>query len=78
MSEIERVVKEFLERFDRGEVEFKGISNEDRESLTNLISNYQNGILKFGANSKVTRLNEKQLFRVINSLRIGGHIKCKI
>ena len=78
MSEIERAVKEFLERFNRGEVKFEGMSDEDRESLTNIISNYRMGIQKFGANSKVTRLNEKQLFEVINSLRIGGHIRYKI
>lgn len=78
MSQIERAVKEFLERLGRNEVEFKDISEEDKESLEELVSKHRIGVQKFGANSKVARLNEKKLFDAINSLRIDGHMRYKI
>jgi len=78
LNQIERAVKEFLERLDRNEVEFKDMSEEDKESLEELVSKYRIGVKKFGADSKVARLNEKKLFDAINSLRIDGHMRYKI
>ncbi len=78
MSQIERAVREFLERLDRNEVEFKNISEDDKKSLEEKVSKYKIGVQKFGANSKVARLNEKKLFDAINSLRVDGHVRYKI
>lgn len=78
MSDIENIVKEFLERSEKNEVEFLKINDKEKISLENMISKYEWAIQTFGNSNKITRKYEKSLYDLISILRINGYIKYKI
>lgn len=78
LSDIETVVKEFIERSERNEIEFLKINDEEKISLKEMTSKYIWAIQKFGNKNKITRKHERSLYDLISTLRINGRIKYKI
>ena len=72
-----KIVKEFLEKLEKEKVEFVGMSKTIEKSLEDCISKYRLSIQKFGNTNKITRSNERSLYKLISKLRIGGNIKYK-
>jgi hypothetical protein len=78
LSDIEAVVKEFIERSERNEIEFLKINDEEKISLEEMTSKYIWAIQKFGNKNKIARKHERSLYDLISTLRINGRIKYKI
>jgi len=78
LSDIENIVKEFIERSEKNEVKFLKITNKEKISLEKMTSKYIWAIQKFGNNNKITRKYERSFCDLISTLRINGRIKYKI
>jgi hypothetical protein len=78
LSDIEKIVKEFIERSAKNEVEFVKINEKEKTFLEKMTSKYEWAIRTFGNSNKITRKHEKALYDLLSPLLIKGQIKYKI